>query len=375
MKRYHEPPHVFVHAIATRVPETHYTQQFALDFLLGLQGTTARKRTFLEKVYANTGIEKRHSVIGDYGKPVDEYTFFPNSPDLKPEPETWYRNDRFVEEADRLATRTAEDLLARLPEFEKRRITHLVTFSCTGFSVPGFDIHLVKTLGLNRDVHRFHIGFMGCYAAFPVMKLARDICLAHEDATVLVLGVELCSLHFQQQFSPETVVANAIFADGAAAALISATPSVGDGPTLRLDRFATYLVDDSEKEMAWRIGKHGFDMRLSLYVPAIIETNIPQVVSRLLDGSGVALSDIDLYAVHPGGRAILDKVNEALSLPDGALDISYDVLREYGNMSSVTIFFVLEAMLAAPEAGRIFAAAFGPGLTVESGVLTKEEEQ
>jgi predicted naringenin-chalcone synthase len=375
MTRYPKSPQVFLHQIATRVPEVHYTQRFALDFLLRLQGTTPRKRIFLEKVYANTGIEKRHTVIGDYGRPVEKYEFYPNNPDLKPEPETWYRNDRFIAEANRLVARTAQDLLTRLPDFDKRRITHLVTLSCTGFSVPGFDIHLVKILGLNRDVHRFHIGFMGCYAAFPAMKLARDICLAHEEATVLVVGVELCSLHFQQKFTPETVVANAIFADGAAAALISASPSVSDRPKLRLDRFATYLVDNSEEGMAWRIGKHGFDMRLSLYVPAIIEANIRGVVSRLLDGSGVSLEEIDLFAVHPGGRAILDKVRDALSLPDRALDSSYDVLREYGNMSSVTIFFVLEAMLSVPASGRIFAAAFGPGLTVESGILTKEGRQ
>jgi predicted naringenin-chalcone synthase len=372
MTRCHDTPKIFVHGISSRVPEHSYTQAFALEFLLNLQGKTPRKREFLQKLYDNTGIEKRHTVITDYGKNPEEHTFFPKTPDLKPEPETWYRNDRFVIESNRIAALVAEDLFATLPAVNRKNITHLITVSCTGFSVPGFDIHLVKTLGLDRTVNRLHIGFMGCYAAFPAMKTARDICRAHPTARVLIVGVELCSLHFQQKFSPETVVANAIFADGAAAALVSADTSLIDGPVLTLDTFVSYLVDDSASDMAWRIGKHGFDMRLSLYVPAIIETNIKAVVQTLLDRAGESFDNIDLFAIHPGGRAILEKVGDALALPEGSLDISYDVLRRFGNMSSVTILFVLERILKGSAKGRIFSAAFGPGLTVESGLLSKE---
>ncbi len=368
-----KPKHleIFLHAVGTDVPEHSYTQTFALDFLLKLQGTTPTKRHFLEKVYANTGIEKRHTVINDYGKPPEAYTFYPKTPDLKPEPETWTRNDIFVEQADRLSVRAANALFSKLGDFDRTRVTHVITVSCTGFSVPGFDIHLVKTLGLNRNVHRLHVGFMGCYASIPALKTAKDICAAHPEAAVLIVGVELCSLHFQQKFTPEIVVANAIFADGAAAALVSADPDLTDTAPLRLDTFATYLVDDSEKDMAWRIGRHGFDMRLSLYVPSLIEMNIKAVIDALLDGTGCTLDDIDTFAIHPGGRAILDKLQASLGLRDGDLQVSYDVLREFGNMSSVTILFVLERIRAAASPGRIFAAAFGPGLTVESALLTK----
>ena len=361
----------FLHGIATRVPEHSYTQAFARRFLLELQGTTPRRRAFIEKVYANTGIEKRHTVIGDYGRAPEEHTFYPRTADLRPEPETWYRNDRFIIEAGRLAEGVAEDLLTRSPAVERGRITHLITVSCTGFSVPGFDIHLVKTLGLNRNVHRLHIGFMGCYASIPALKTARDIAVAHEDAVILIVGVELCSLHFQQKFTPEIVVANAIFADGAAAALVSSNPSLTEGPSLTLDTFASHLIDDSEKDMAWRIGKHGFDMRLSLYVPSLIQSNIKSIIDSLLDRGGVSFEAVNIFAVHPGGRAILDKIRDALGLPEDALKVSYDILREYGNMSSVTILFVLGRILESSVRGRIFAAAFGPGLTVESALLSK----
>jgi predicted naringenin-chalcone synthase len=363
----------FLHAIATRVPAHSYTQSFALEFLLNLQGDDKKKRTFLERVYANTGIEKRHTVINDYGKEPSAHRFYPKNASLTPEPETWYRNDVYVTEANALAQDTAGALFDALEGLNPERITHLITVSCTGFSVPGFDLHLVKKTGLRKGVHRFHIGFMGCYAAFPAIKLARDICLAHPDAVVLIVALELCSLHFQQRFDPEIVVANAIFADGAAAALVTATPADAVGPaSLRLDEFATFIIDDSEADMAWKIGRHGFDMRLSLYVPKLIEANIKKVMATLLADAGFTEDDIDLFAIHPGGRAILDKVAQELGL-DGqaALASSYEVLREFGNMSSATIFFVLERLLRGRDSGRIFAAAFGPGLTVESGIITK----
>ncbi len=367
-------PTPYIHAISTGVPKHSYTQEFALGFLLALQGDDKKKRTFLERVYANTGIHKRHTVIGDYGKDPSEYTFYPKSADLCPEPETWYRNDLYIQESNALSEETARRLFQKPGGCNPEEITHLITVSCTGFSVPGFDLHLVKALGFRKSVHRFHIGFMGCYAAFPAMKLARDICLAHGDAKVLIVALELCSLHFQTRFDPEIVVANAIFADGAAAALVTADPEDGSGSSLRLDTFSSFIIDDSEQDMAWRIGQHGFDMRLSAYVPKLIEANIGTVMDALFSEGACSFDDIDLFAIHPGGRAILDKLAAALRL-NGEKDLafSYDVLREFGNMSSATIFFVLGKLLASPVSGRTFAAAFGPGLTVESGILTKGE--
>lgn len=365
-----KPTSVFLHAVATDVPEHSYTQTFALDFLLQLQGESPKKRTFLERVYANTGIEKRHTVINDYGKEPSAFTFYPPNETMTPEPDTAARNDLFQRESNRLSEKSAAALFHRLQSIGPNEITHLVTVSCTGFSVPGFDLHLVKQLGLPKGVHRFHVGFMGCYAAFPAMKLARDICLAHPEARVLIVDLELCTLHFQQRFDPETVVANAIFADGVAAALVSARPEDAVGPSLRLDHFASHIIDDSEDDMAWKIGRHGFDMRLSLYVPKLIEANIRGVMATLLDEIGVSLGQVEHYAIHPGGRAILDKVASELDLSKEKLAFSYEVLRHFGNMSSATIFFVLEKWLNTADTGQLVSAAFGPGLTVESGLMT-----
>jgi predicted naringenin-chalcone synthase len=184
---------VYIHAIATCVPEHSYTQEFTLDFLLTLQGTTERKRDFLTKIYQGSAIHKRHTVIDDYGKDPADYTFYPQSPDLKPEPSTAVRNDLYIKEADRLSLQAVQALLDKLPGLDKGAITHLITVSCTGFSAPGFDVHLVKKLGLAPSVNRLHIGFMGCYAAFPALRTARDICLADPGAGVIIVNLELCS--------------------------------------------------------------------------------------------------------------------------------------------------------------------------------------
>jgi len=181
---------------------------------------------------------------------------------------------------------------------------------------------------------------------------------------VLIVDVEACTLHFQKDFQPDVVVANALFADGAAAILVS-----GDEGPLQLHDFRSHIIPGSEDDMAWIIGETGFDMKLSSYVPRLIEGNIQAILDRLFADSGWNRDELKLWAVHPGGRAILDKTSAVLGLAPGQLDVSYDVLRRYGNMSSVTIFFVLKEILDRGQKGKLFACAFGPGLTVESGFL------
>ncbi len=362
---------IYLHRIGTSVPEKSYTQVFALRFLLDLVGGDPRVDRFLTRIYQGTAIEKRHTVIDDYGKDPSEFTFYPPDPSLKPEPSTARRNERFVREADRLSLAAVRDLLLRLPGFDPARITHLVTVSCTGFSAPGFDLHLMKSLPLAPGVQRFHLGFMGCYAAFPALRLARHICLSEPEARVLVVHVELCSVHFQQKLDPDTMVAGALFSDGVSAALVSACPEDSSGARFLLHRFASRVLPDSEREMAWTIGDTGFDMKLTAYVPRLIQENIRPIVEDLLRQAGVRREEIGLWAIHPGGKAILEKVERSLELGRDRLQPSWDVLREYGNMSSATLPFVLQRILEGPETGRLFAAAFGPGLTVESGYLEK----
>ncbi len=366
------PRPIYLVGIETAVPEFACPQNKIRDFMLEVQGETERKRSFIQKVYAGSAIERRYSVLPDFILPLEERTFFPRNKELEPEPTTAARNALFCVEANNLAALAAERLLARIPTLKKNEITHLITVSCTGFSAPGFDYHLVKELGLEPGVHRFHLGFMGCFAAFPALKLAQSLCLSQPGAKVLIVDVELCTLHFQKTFEPDTVVANALFADGAAAVLVTDDPGLvtEEGtPRLQLSDFASRLIPGSDKEMAWIIGEHGFDMKLSSYVPRLIEHNIPTILDELFQQAGWTKNDELMWAVHPGGRAILDKTTAVLGLEEGALAVSYQVLASFGNMSSATIFFVLKALLEKGRLGPVFACAFGPGLTVESALM------
>jgi len=365
------PQEVYIHHIATVVPEKFYTQEFSLAFLLKLMGSTPRKREFLTKLYQNSAIHKRHTVITDYDKDPSEYQFYPKNPAMLPEPSSEARNEIFIREANRLSAAAATKLLDELPGFDKERITHLITVTCTGFSAPGFDLHIVKELNLSPNINRYHLGFMGCFAAFPAMKLARDICLAHPDAKVLIVNTELCSLHFQQKFDLEIVVSNALFADGVSAALISADIEDSHGPKIILRDFYSRYLANSEDKMAWSLGQHGFDMRLSAYVPGLINENILPVMADLFKRADIQQEDIDIWAIHPGGKAILEKLEETLNLAPDDLAMSYQVLWDFGNMSSATIMFVLAKVLEGDRYGKIFSAAFGPGLTLETGYMEK----
>lgn len=362
---------VYLHKIATSVPENYYTQEFGLKFLYELIGDTEKKRNFLKRIYEGSAIYKRHTVINDYGKDPSKYEFYPKNSSMQPEPSTMQRNDLYIKESNRLSLSAVKKLLNILPKETKKKITHIITVSCTGFSAPGFDFHIVKELKLSPSIDRFHIGFMGCYAAFPAMKLAHNICSANPEARVLIVNVELCSLHFQQKFEPDVVVANAIFADGISAALVSASREDSTGNKIILNSFLSHYIADSEDDMAWKIGLYGFDMKLSYYVPKLIDNNIKPIMNKLFKGSKISKDKIDIWAIHPGGKAILEKLENTLKLTKEDFKVSYDVLWEYGNMSSATIMFILERILADNRFGKIFTVAFGPGLTVETGYFEK----
>jgi len=357
--------------IETAVPEHSYSQEFTHSFMRALYEGKPRAQQMIDRIYPASAIEKRHTVIGDYDKDPSEYTFYPKTADLKPEPTTKQRNDLFISEAQRLSLQAARALLERFPGV-REGVTHLITVSCTGFSAPGFDFYLAKELPLPPEVHRFHLGFMGCYAAFPAMKLADSICRADPKAKVLIVNVELCSLHLQQKEDIDVIVANALFADGVSAALVSADPSDAAGPSIAFRHFATRTAPESEEDMAWSVGQTGFDMKLSVYVPRIIKRNIASLIDAAMESSGISREAVDIWALHPGGRAILDKAAATLGLDPEDFAVSYDVLREYGNMSSATIMFVLKRILEGSRSGHIFATAFGPGLTLEAAHMEKE---
>ena len=277
------------------------------------------------------------------------------------------RNDAYTAEAPRLLLDAARRAIESAPGVTEADVTHVVTVSCTGFFAPGPDFVLVRDLGLAPSTQRFHLGFMGCCAAFPALRIAEQFVRADPAAVVLVVTVELCSLHVHIDDDPDQIVAASVFADGAAAAVVTATPAPGDGAFLELDAFQTGIVPSSEAEMAWTIGDHGFDMTLSSYVPRVVGQSIRSALQPLLQGSVPAR-----WAIHPGGRSILDRVQQALALTDDDLAASRDVLRRFGNMSSATVLFVLRELLVSEATGpeEVCAVAFGPGLTVEAARLT-----
>jgi predicted naringenin-chalcone synthase len=239
-------------------------------------------------------------------------------------------------------------------------------------SAPGLDIQLVGRLGLNRSVERTCINFMGCYAGINAIKTAYHISRSEPEAVVLLAGVELCTLHYQKNEKEDQIIANALFADGASACIISSQkiPSVNDSRALSLKNFYAEFEPGDKEEMAWRIGDHGFDLRLSSYVPGLLKKSIPEFMTKLFDRAHVKQEDISFFAFHPGGVKILEACEEALHITKKENEIAYHVLHDYGNMSSVTIFFVLKEFLESfttEDAGKkLLACAFGPGLTMES---------
>ena len=264
-------------------------------------------------------------------------------------------------------------MLDDAPGFSRSEVTHVIFASCTGFANPGPDYHIIRELGLRSDVQRYTLGFMGCYAAFPALRMAAQFCEAAADAVVLVVCLELCTLHMQIDDKPDNILANSLFADGAAAALISAREPSTERPAYALRAFSSALVPAGEAEMAWDIGNEGFNIVLSSYVPEIIGANVRHLASEMLQRHDLKLEDIQEWAVHPGGRSILDKVEQSLCLLPEALAASRRVLAAHGNMSSATVLYVLKDLLenAATDRALTMAMAFGPGLTVETAVLER----
>ena len=237
---------------------------------------------------------------------------------------------------------------------------------------PGLDIDLVERLGLKTSTERTCINFMGCYGAINALKTADYICRASSQAKVLIVSVELCTLHFQKENTLDNWVANSLFSDGAAAVLIEHSLQTSTSNiSLELKHFYTELLPEASKEMGWYIGNTGFEMKLTSRVTRQIKKNISAVTHRLMESADMAFNQIDAFAIHPGGRKILEAVEEALELPEESNDLAYQVLREYGNMSSATILFVLKKLLdrTVKRDQHILSFAFGPGLTMEGMVL------
>ncbi len=363
----------YLGAIGTANPVHRIAQLQIADFMaqaLEFGEHDARK---LRALYRVSGIEHRYSVLPDYGRANGAYTFFPNTPGLEPFPGVGQRMAVYRRAALPLATEAVRDCLRQVPDVAPASVTHLITVSCTGMYAPGLDIELVQALGLRPDVRRTCVNFMGCYAAVNALKLADAFCLADARARVLVVSVELCTLHFQKSAAEDHLVSNALFGDGAAAALVQAAPLPNGAPSLALQAFHCGLEPDGHDDMAWHINDFGFEMTLSAYVPRLIQRGIRRLTDGLLDSLPVQLADIRHFAIHPGGRKILETIEGELGLTRADNRHAYRVLRDYGNMSSATVLFVLRDVLAhatpADHGAPVLSFAFGPGLTMEAMLL------
>ena len=384
---------ISIRSIGTAVPALEIKQGEVRDLFLAQPGRSRLAQRLIAAAFDSSAIDTRHTVVDELSgsqapaapgsAPASAPVFYDAEAGVVLDPSTGIRNAVYAERSPELVVAAARRALEAARGIEASDVTHVVTVSCTGFYAPGPDFALVRDLGLSPRTQRYHLGFMGCYAAFPALRAARDFCRGDAQAVVLVVCVELCTVHMQASDDPDTIVASSVFSDGAAAAVVTGR-EMGDSPdeagdsvgaVLDLDAFDTTLTPVGEGDMAWTIGDHGFEMVLSRYVPAIIGEHIHGALAPLLGGD-VSLAGrpaaVDLWAVHPGGRSILDKVQQALALSEAQLEPSRSTLAEHGNMSSATVLFVLQRLLRAVTTApqRVCAMAFGPGLTVESALLT-----
>jgi predicted naringenin-chalcone synthase len=346
-------PDAYLNRIATAVP-SHEVHGYFLRFAASQLRDDPRRQAVFARMADRGGIENRFSCIQPADDPEGETVDVDGAFRRGAFPGTGTRMALFEGWAPGLAKAAIDKL-----DPDRGRITHLIVTSCTGFSAPGIDLEIVARCGLSPSVERTMIGFMGCYAAINALKLARHIVRAEPQAQVLCVNIELCTLHLKETTDLERLLSFCLWGDGCAVALVTA-----ESTGLRLDGFKALLAADSRELMTWNVRDDGFDMVLSGRVPKAIDTVLRRHSGEVLNGRRA--DEIDLWAIHPGGRSVLDAVSDALELKDDALDTSRAVLRENGNMSSATVMFVLERMLDRPAGLSGSAMAFGPGLTAET---------
>lgn len=323
--------------------------------------TEQRKMKFL---YHQSGIQNRYSVIGDYNRPASDWKFYPRSENLEPFPSLEQRMGLYHKYAAPLSVDAIRNCTEHL--LPAKQVTHLITVSCTGMSAPGLDLQITDLMDLPNTLYRTSVNFMGCYAAIHALKIADAICRNDTSARVMIVCTELCTLHFQKEATTDNITSSMLFADGSAAALI--THDQYPAPGMELQHFYSEIIPKGKKDMAWELSSSGFLMTLSGYIPDLIEEDFEQLIARALQSAGISKEQVSGWCIHPGGKRILDTVKKCLSLPETALDDSFHILEQFGNMSSPTILFVLKKMMQKPSAKhlKILGAAFGPGLTMET---------
>ena len=367
------------------------TQDEAFQSAQKYCGGSERQKRALRHIYGRSMIKTR-GVVRDHQVSLFEVdedsrdgsvaTFFPTPRTIADlGPTTGERMIRYEQEVASLATAACINALddmrrgATSPELSALNpsdISALVTISCTGFYSPGLDIELINRLGLDRGIARTHVGFMGCHGALNGLRVANALSKSSSgNGIVLLCAAEICSIHFHYGWKSDNLLANSLFADGAASLLLA--PSRGRDNWCLVDS-ASYVVPDSLDAMSWKVQDDGFAMTLTSAVPELIQERLREWLESWLSSLGLALADIEAWAIHPGGAKIVEAVKQSLDLSDSAVSHSLGVLQELGNMSSPTVLFILEKIRASLGCVPTVVLAFGPGLTIEAAYLSLTKE-
>jgi predicted naringenin-chalcone synthase len=351
----------YLYNLQTKLPRYQISQLELGNYMAEQYDFNEVEKAKLLLMYRRSGIDYRYSCLPDFNMAEPNKEIFINAE----EPGVSKRMETYFKYAVPLATDVAKETLGSI------KPTHLITVSCTGMAAPGLDLMLVESLQLPLHIHRSSVNFMGCYAYFHALKIAHAFCAAQADANVLIVGVELCTIHFNRAKDTDQIAANLLFGDGAAACLVRAQKPRHE-KYFSIDSFYSKIVPQGKSDMAWRIDETGFLMTLSAYIPQLLQSAIKPIIEEALQGNQMHIDQIQHWGIHPGGRKILDYLCAELGLANSKLSASYEVLQSVGNLSSVTILFVLQNILNRPEYKPHqpwFAAGFGPGLTVETLLL------
>ena len=358
--------------IATASPPYKVLQTKATDELKKRMADRPAISRMIDSVSIHSGIDSRYFVIPDGIDSADDKFYSKDGNYIKPG--TKPRMTEYERWSKILTVEAAQKLLL-VNEVDPAKINRLITISCTGFFAPGLDYHLINTLKLPRTIKRTHIGFMGCAASligFNSVLEAMNSAPGKDETNTLLVSVELCSLHLQTEPTKDNILANMIFADGAAAALFSNSPPPKSKTLLKIISTQSILFDDSAEFMGWKVGDFGFEMLLSTELPKIILERAVPALKKIFEDFGINKEEIKHWALHPGGRAILDSLQNGLELTGEEMNPSRDVLKNFGNMSSSSILFVLKEILQTriiKHNDLCCAVAFGPGLTMEVALM------
>lgn len=356
--------------IGLSVPKYSLKQSDAIEKVFSTSFFAAGLGDFLRGLYQNSGVSKRGSVLLKKDKSPDspQQVFFTRQKNIEDMgPGTKERMMVFEKEAPLLALESSRAALLDAG-VKPGEITHLVLVSCTGFSAPGLDLSLINGLPLSPSVERVQIGFMGCHGMINGFRVAKAFAEQDPKHKVLLTSVELTSLHYTYGQDVGALIANALFADGSSSCVIG---TAGSNPRPWVVKATgSFFFPNSDKHMSWQIGDYGFEMRLSSKVPELIGTQLKPWLLKWLGKEGLGLKDIRSWAVHPGGPRVMDAVEKNLSLPKGTVDVSREILKEHGNMSSATILFIIDKLKRAGVPQPCVALGFGPGLVVEAALFT-----